>query len=426
MIKSRTLHSCFAFALLGLMLLGCGRRRELPQAGPPPVTVAPAIEREVVDFDEYTGHVEAISSVDVYAKVSGYLEKVAFQDGALVKTGDLLFLIDKRSYQAEYDQAVSELALFEAKEKLAKTTLARNEKLVTKGAVSQEAFDEAVAAADEATAQVAASKSDIAAKKVNLDYCTISSPIDGRIDRTFVTIGNLVQSGIGNPTLLTTIVSVDPVYVYFDVDELALLKYIEQTNQDTDDRADGSLRDQKIPVELSLADGTIYPHRGIVDFGSNQVNAATGTLTVRAVVPNPDGTLRPGMFARVKVAAGNPYKAVLVPQQAIGANQSNRFVYVMNDKGDAIVKPVTLGTKQGKLQVVKTGLKAGEEVIINGTLLVRPGKPVKADHATMPDPPPIDKNLLRSEIDEEQPSAEKPQDKPKDETKEAAPAPMDS
>ncbi|PQO28709.1 efflux RND transporter periplasmic adaptor subunit [Blastopirellula marina] len=405
MTKSRTLFPCFIFAILAVTLVGCGRRRELPKTGPPPVTVAPAIKRQVVDFDEYTGHVEAVSSVDVYAKVSGYLDKVAFEDGALVKTGQLLYLIDKRTYQAEYDQAVSEQKLYEAQEKLANVTLARNEKLVGKGAVSQEAFDEAVASAAEATAQVQASQSDIAAKKVNLDYCTINSPIDGRIDRTYVTIGNLIQSGVGNPTLLTTIVSVDPVYIYFDVDELALLKYIEQSVEDKDQRADGSLKERKIPVEISLADGTIYPHLGLVDFGSNEVNAATGTLTVRAVVPNPQGTLRPGLFTRVKVAAGPPYEAVLVPQRAIGANQSNRFVYVMDDKGNAIVKPVTLGSKQGPLQVVKTGLNEGEQVIVNGTLLVRPDKPVKAEHTTMPEPPPIDKNLLRNE-DQEKPSAD--------------------
>ncbi len=405
MTQSRMLLACPIFAILAITLVGCGRHRELPKAGPPPVTVAPAIKRQVVDFDEYTGHVEAVSSVDVYAKVSGYLEKVAFQDGALVKQGELLFLIDKRSYEAEYNQAVSERNLFQAKEKLAKTTLARNEKLVGKGAVSQEAFDEAVAQADEAAAQVQASEADIAAKKVNLDYCTITSAIDGRIDRTYVTQGNLVQSGVGSPTLLTTIVSVDPVYVYFDVDELALLGYIEQHVKETDERADGSLRERKIPVEISLADGTVYPHLGTIDFGSNQVSAATGTLTVRAVVPNPQGTLRPGLFTRIKVAAGPPYDAVLVPQRAIGANQSNRFVYVLDDKGNAVVKPVKLGTKQGALQVVKSGLQEGDQVIINGTLLVRPGKPVKADHSTMPEPPPIDKNLLRNE-NQEKPSAD--------------------
>lgn len=417
MIQSRMLVACPVFAILALLLVGCGRHRELPKTGPPPVTVAPAIKRQVVDFDEYTGHVEAISSVDVYAKVSGYLEEVAFQDGAMVKEGDLLFLIDKRTYQAEYDQAVSQRNLYQAREKLTKTTLARNEKLVGKGAVSQEAYDESVAQADEATAQVQAAESDIAAKKVNLDYCTISSPIAGRIDRTYVTKGNLIQSGVGSPTLLTTIVSVDPVYVYFDVDELALLGYIEQHVAQTDGRPDGSLKERKIPVEVSLADGTVYPHRGMIDFGSNQLDAATGTLTVRAIIPNPDGVLRPGLFTRIKVASGAPYDAVLVPQRAIGANQSNRFVYVLDESGNAVQKPVTLGTKQGPLQVVKTGLKEGEQVIINGTLLVRPGKPVKADHSTMPEPPPVEKDLLRSE-DQEKPSADETkaetEDKPKE------------
>lgn len=383
---------------LGCLAVGCGPRRELPKMEPPTVTVAPAIEREVVDFDTYTGHVEAISSVDVYAQVSGYLEKVEFQDGAMVKEGELLFEIDKRTYQAQYDTAVARKALVEAQDKLAQTTLERDKKLVEKGAISQEAFDQAVASADEAAAQIQSATAQIAAAKVNLDYCTISSPIDGRIDRTFVTKGNLVQSGIGSPTLLTTIVSVDPVYVYFDIDELALLRYMEDRKANSTDPKDNSLRERKIPVEISLSDGTVYPHHGVIDFGSNQLAAGTGTLTIRAIVPNPDGTLRPGMFARVRVAAGPPYQAVLAPQGAIGADQNMRFVYGLDDEGNAVRRTVKLGTKQGPLQVIKTGLKEGDKVIINGTVLVRVGKPVKAEDGTMPEPPPIDKSLVQEEV----------------------------
>ncbi|PQO45470.1 efflux RND transporter periplasmic adaptor subunit [Blastopirellula marina] len=382
---------------LGCLAAGCGPRRQMPKVEPPTVTVAPALEREVVDFDTYTGHVEAISSVDVYAQVSGYLEKVEFQDGAMVKEGELLFEIDKRTYQAEYDTAVARKALVEAQDKLAKTTLARDQKLVDKGAISQEAYDQAVAAADEAAAQIQSATAQIAAAKVNLDYCTISSPIDGRIDRTFVTKGNLVQSGIGSPTLLTTIVSVDPVYVYFDIDELALLKYMEEHGESSKKPDDSSLRERKIPVEISLSDGTVYPHLGVIDFGSNQLSAGTGTLSIRAIVPNPEGMLRPGMFARVRVAAGPPYQAVLAPQGAVGADQNMRFVYGLDDKGNAVRRTVTLGTKQGPLQVIKTGLKQGEKVIINGTVLVRVGKPVKAEEGKMPEPPPIDENLVQKD-----------------------------
>jgi len=395
-------------ALTVLIVMGCGRRRQMPQAEPPEVTVAPAIQRQVVDFHEYTGHIEAVSSVDVYAKVSGYLEKVAFEDGAVVQEGDLLFEIDKRTYQAQYNQAVAQKKLYEAKDELAQATLARNKKLVGNGAVSQELYDQSVAAANEAEAQVNAAESEIAARKVDLDYCTIDAAISGRIDRTYVTEGNLIQSGVGSPTLLTTIVSVDPVYAYFDVDELALLNFIQQRVSKRNERGDGSLRELKIPVQIYLADGSVYPHLGTIDFGSNQVNAGSGTLTVRAEVPNPNGLLRPGLFVRVKVAAKAPYEAVLVPESAIGADQSDRYVYVLNQDGNAERRSIQLGTKQGSLRVVTEGLSAGEKVIVNGLLLVRPGKPVKPQETTMPEPPPIDKTILRSVTQNENPMPNSP------------------
>lgn len=403
-MKRNVLRLTIILSLTTLAAIGCGPRREMPKAEPPNVTVAPAIKRQVVDLSEYTGHIEAVSSVDVYAKVSGYLEKVAFQDGAVVKEGDLLFEIDKRTYQAEYNQAVSQKNLYVAKNELAQATLARNKKLVGSGAVSQELFDESVAAANETAAQVAAADSEIAARKVDLDYCTINAAISGRIDRTYVTDGNLIQSGVGEPTLLTTIVSVDPVYAYFDVDELALLSYMQRHDSQNSARQDGSLRELKIPVQIYLADGSEYPKLGTIDFGSNQVNAGSGTLTVRAVVPNPEGMLRPGLFVRVKVAAKSPYEAVLVPEGSIGADQSDRYVYVLDKDGNAQRRSVQLGTKQGSLRVIKSGLAEGEKVIVNGLLLVRPGKPVKSQETTMPEPPPINETVLRSVSTNESPT----------------------
>ncbi|MEW4564859.1 efflux RND transporter periplasmic adaptor subunit [Bremerella sp. JC770] len=402
-MKLNVLHPTIALALALLTVTGCGPRRQMPKAEPPDVTVAPAIKRQVVDFSEYTGHIEAVSSVDVYAKVSGYLEKVAFEDGAFVKKGQLLFEIDKRTYQAEYDQAVSQKALYVAKNELAQATLARNKKLVGSGAVSQELFDESVASANEAVAQVNAAVSEIAARKVDLDYCTIYSAIDGRIDRTYVTDGNLIQSGVGAPTLLTTIVSVDPVYAYFDVDELALLNYMRQHQSEVDPNSEVTLRSLKLPVQIFLADGSEYPQLGTIDFGSNQVSAGSGTLTVRAVVPNKNGALRPGLFVRVKVAANAPYEAVLVPESAIGADQSDRYVYVLDKDNKAQRRSVQLGTKHGPLRVIKEGLAAGEKVIVNGLLVVRPDKPVVPTESTMPEPPPINETVLRSVTKNEKP-----------------------
>lgn len=415
-MKLNVLRLTITLTFTLLIATGCGQRRQMPKVEPPDVTVAPAIKRQVVDFSEYTGHIQAVSSVDVYAKVSGYLQKVAFEDGAVVKEGDLLFEIDKRTYQAEYNQAVSQKALYVAKNELAQATLARNKKLVGSGAVSQELFDESVASANETAAQVDAADSEIAARKVDLDYCTINAAISGRIDRTYVTDGNLIQSGVGAPTLLTTIVSVDPVYAYFDVDELALLSYIRHHDSDTNERRDGSLRELKIPIQIYLADGSVYPHLGTIDFGSNQVNAGSGTLTVRAVVPNPSGVLRPGLFVRVKVAAQAPYNAVLVPESAIGADQSDRFVYVLDKDSNAERRSVQLGTKQGSLRVINEGLAEGEKVIVNGLLLVRPGKPVKPQDTTMPEPPPIDETILRSVTGNENPMSNQPQQQPANQT----------
>ena len=395
-MKRDVRYLSFLIVLVVLVASSCSRRRQMPTVGPPSVTVAPAIKRQVIDFDEYTGHLDAIASVEVYAKVSGYLQEVAFQDGDMVKAGDLLYLIDKRTYEAQYNQALAQVNLYEAKAKLANATLARNEKLVGNGAVSQELYDESVAAANEAQAQIAAAKAQVADTRVNLDYCTITAAISGHIDRTYVTKGNLIQSGVGTPTLLTTIVSVDPMYAYFDVDEIALLRYLEEHPTVADAQGDNSLRERKIPVQLTLADGTVYPQLGTVDFGSNQVNPGTGTITVRAVVPNKIGSLRPGLFTRVKVSSGKPYDAILVPQSAIGADQSERYVYVLDDKGDAQRRNVELGTKQGKLQVIKSGVQEGEQVIVNGILQVRPGKPVDAQKTTMPEPPEIDPEFLRS------------------------------
>ncbi|MBA2112906.1 efflux RND transporter periplasmic adaptor subunit [Bremerella alba] len=422
-MKLNVLRLTITLALTLLIVIGCGQRRQMPKVEPPDVTVAPAIKREVVDFSEYTGHIEAVFSVDVYAKVSGYLQKVAFKDGAVVKQGELLFEIDKRTYQAEYDQAVSQKALYVAKNELAQATLARNKKLVGSGAVSQELFDESVASANEAVAQVNAAESAIAARKVDLDYCTISAAISGRIDRTYVTDGNLVQSGVGAPTLLTTIVSVDPVYAYFDVDELAMLSYIRQRIAEKGQRGDGSLRELNIPVQIYLADGSEYPHLGTIDFGSNQVSAGSGTLTVRAVVPNPSGMLRPGLFVRVKVAAKPPYHAVLVPESAIGADQSDRYVYVLDKDGNAERRSVQLGTQQGLLRVIKKGLAEGEKVIVNGLLLVRPGKPVKPQDTTMPEPPKIDETILRSVSRNEPPMSSQPSQQPVNQTNPSS-APM--
>ena len=392
--------SAWLLTLLSLAaLVGCTASPH-PSAGlpPPKVTVAPAIKRQVVDYDEYTGHIEAVESVEVRARVSGYLQEVKFNDGDMVREKDLLFVIDPSTYQALYNQAKAQIDVWQAKFDFAEATRARNAKLVTGGSVTKEEFESSVATRNEAAASLIAAKADTEARKIDLDFCEVKSPIDGRIDRTYVTKGNLVQSGPGEPTLLTRIVSVDPIYVYFDVDELALLKYTENRRAEEGVVNRIPLRNKKIPVEISLADDSVYPQPGIVDFGANQVDQGTATLTARASVPNPEGTLTPGLFVRVRVTSARPYEAILVSEQAIGTNQKERFVYVLDSQNVAHRQKVVLGSKQGNARVIKEGVQEGDRIVINGILLVRDDKSVMPTEGQMREPPAVDMRLLRPSL----------------------------
>lgn len=391
----------------GCLILGCNRAGHLrPDVAPPKVTVAPAIRREVVSFSEYTGRVQAVETVEVRARVSGYLTKVNFNDGDIVqKFADPeqdvpLFEIDSSTYDAALAYAKAQVALAEARYNNAEATRARNYPLFQKNAVSKEEYENLAAAAAESKAAVEAAKADQRLKELDVDFSRVKSPITGRIDRTFVTEGNLVQAG-ASPTLLTRIVSVDPIYIYFDVDELAFLRYTESRKQEEGGSIHVPLRDKHIPVEITLADGTVYPELGKIDFGSNQLDAATGTITVRATVPNSQGTLTPGLFVRVRIARGSrPENDVLVAEAAIGTSQSERFVYVVDDQNIARRRRVVLGEKQGNDRVIKEGLSEGEKVVINGLLLVRDDKPVTPEVGKMPEPPPFDKRLLRPQSNE--------------------------
>jgi RND family efflux transporter MFP subunit len=390
------------FTGVGLLLLallciaGCTASAEMPAPPPPPlVTVAPAIKRQVVDYDEYTGRIQAKESVEVRARVSGYLQEISFRDGDMVTADEVLFKIDPSTYQALYEQTKAQIDLWQAKFDFAEATLARNLKLRDSGAVSKEDYEASLASRNEAAAALTSARADTEARLIDLQFCTVKSPIAGKIDRTYVTKGNLVQTGPGEPTLLTRIVSVDPMYVYFDIDELALLKYTENRAAEEGVVNRIPLRDKRIPVEITLADDSIYPEPGIVDFGSNVVDPGTGTLTARAEVPNPTATLSPGLFVRVRVTSALPYEAVLVTEAAIGTIQDERFVYVVNAEGIAERRKVLLGSKQGSARVIREGITEGEKVIINGLLIVRPDKPVTVEEGTMPEPPAVDSRLLR-------------------------------
>lgn len=355
-----------------LMLASCGQATP-PSPPPPPVTVAKPIKREIVDHDEYVGRFVAVNMVEIRARVSGYLEKVYFKDGAIVHEGDLLFSIDKRPFQNTLDQAKGALA--QAKANLAFTTsdLERAQKLVRDKTISEQAFEQRTQAKRNAEASVASGEAAVRQAELNLQFTELRAPINGRIGDRRVSPGNLVTGGTaGNTTLLATIVSIDPIHFEFTADEGAFLRY-ERLSHDGNDQ---NSRYTSTPIELKLLDETEFKHKGKIDFVDNVIDRSSGTIRGRAVLPNPDGFLTPGMFGRIRVPASPKYEALLVPDSAIGSEQIRKFVYVVDGENTVKQKFVTLGTLQGPLRVIKSGIDANDRVIVNGLMRARPNAKV--------------------------------------------------
>jgi RND family efflux transporter MFP subunit len=370
--------SAIAALLSALLFEGCGKH-VAPTAPPPTVTIVQPVARDVVEWDEYIGRLESPETVEVRARVSGYLDKVHFKEGKEVKTGDLLFTIDRRPYQAEYDRADAEHQRAVSQAELAKNDFERAKRLIATKAISEEDFDTKAKTYTAAEAAVMSAKATEDSAKLNLEFTEIHSPIDGRIGRALVTQGNLISGGVSGAgaTLLTTIVSLDPLYVYSDADERAILKYLQL-------RREGSrvsARDEPIPAEMALADETGFPHKGYIDFVDNRVDPNTGTMRGRGVFPNEDHSLSPGFFARMRLPGSGKYPALLIPDRALGSDQAEKFVYVVNAEKKVEFRPVTIGPIIDGLRVVKTGLKAGESIIVEGLLRVRPGVVVDAKPA---------------------------------------------
>jgi membrane fusion protein, multidrug efflux system len=363
--------------LLGWVCLAAGCKQKPVVAIEPtavPVSVALPIEKEIVDYEDFTGRTDAVESVDIRARVTGYLDKVCFQEGAEVKKGDLLFEIDPRPFQAQYDQASSQVKLCEADLKFRKSDLDRVKQLMAQNAVSGSDFDQSVASHDKAAAALATAQAAEEAARLNLDFTKLYSPIDGEISRARITKGNLVNA---DQTLLTSVVSVDPMYVYFDIDELTILRVQQGVRLGT---IKVRVADE-IPAWMGLGNEDGYPREGYLDFAENRLDPDTGTIQVRGVFPNPKPSvgsrvLRPGLFTRVRVFVGSPYKAILVPERALGADQGQKYLLVVNDKNEVEYRPVTVGKLDGQLRAIATGLKAGERVIVNGLQRVRPGTTV--------------------------------------------------
>jgi multidrug efflux system membrane fusion protein len=346
---------------------------------PPAVSVAKVVTREFQPWDEFTGRVSAVETVELRPRVSGYIERVAFEEGREVHKGDLLFVIDKRRYQAALDRAVAEFERARSEARLAATELERAERLLASKAISREEFDARRAANIQGDAAVRAAAAAVDAAKLDLQFTEVRSPIDGRAGRALVTVGNLAQA---DSTLLTTLVSIDPMYVYFDADEQTFLDYAAAARR-------GEHRTDSSPVRVGLANEPGFPHPGKVDFVDNQVDPRTGTIRARAVVSNADRSLTPGLFARVQLAGGKRQAALLIDEKAVLTDQDRKYVYVLGPHNVAMRRDIVLGRKAGDLRVVDRGLEPGETVIVHGVQKVFfAGMPVTPQEISMGDAAP--------------------------------------
>jgi multidrug efflux system membrane fusion protein len=367
--------------LLVAALTGCSEKPQPQAAAAPPVTVAQPVKRTVTDWDEFTGRFEAVEEVQIRPRVGGFVTNVEFRDGAMVRAGDLLYVIDSRPFEAVADQADGQLSDARAKAELAKRELDRGLTLNQSQAVSDSIVDQRRQALQAARAAEMQAAGLLKAAQLNIEFSHVLAPITGRVSRHLVSIGNLVQgSDNGGSTLLTTIVSLDPIYVYFDMDEATYLKnnrlYFEGKRP--------SSRDTPNPVQVTLSGETKPSHDGKMDFLDNRLDVSTGTLRSRAVIPNKDLSILPGQFGRVRLIGSAPYEALLLPDTAIATDQSRKIVFVVKDDNTVEAKPVVLGPLDDGLRVIREGLKAEDRVIVDGLQRARVGAKVSPHPAAAP------------------------------------------
>ncbi|MGJ0527599.1 efflux RND transporter periplasmic adaptor subunit [Burkholderia gladioli] len=345
-----------------------------PQNAAPPlqeVDVANVLSKTITDWQTYSGRLEAIERVDVRPLVSGTIVSVNFKDGALVKKGDVLFVIDPRPYQAEVDRTAAQLAAAQARDGYAQTDWQRAQRLIGDNAIAKRDYDEKQNAARESAANVKAAAAALETAKINLGYTRIVAPFTGRASRAEITLGNVVSAG-ASAAPLTTLVSVSPIYASFDADEQTYLRYI------------GNQRDgRKVPVDLGLANESGYSRNGVIDSVDNRLDTSSGTIRVRARFDNADGTLVPGLYARVKVDGSAPHPALLVDDAAINTDQDKKFVFVVDAQGKVAYREVQIGSLHGNQRVIAGGLQASDRVVVNGTQRVRPGEQVKVHMVPM-------------------------------------------
>jgi len=368
-------------SLVAVLISGCRTETDPASQPPPPkVSVAHPIQRDVVEWDEYTGRLQAVESVEVRAQVSGYLHSIEFEDGATVQKGDLLFVIDPRPYEASLNRARAELELAQARAELARRDLARAQQLLKQRTISEEEGEARSAAAQQAVAAVAAAAAAMEAAALNVEFTRVVAPISGRVGRHLVDKGNLVIGGPANATILTTIVALDPIHCYFEADERSYLKYARLAESGVRP----SSREARNPVQVGLADEDGFPHHGWMDFVDNQFDASSGTMTGRAVLDNPARLLTPGMFVRLRLVGSGTYPALLVPDEAVGIDQAEKFVWVIDDSDKAQYRRIQTGPLFEGLRIVRNGLAATDRIVVAGIQRVQPGQPVLPEVVPIP------------------------------------------
>jgi membrane fusion protein, multidrug efflux system len=371
---------------LVLLLNGCNKAQDatatlVPPAAPPlvKVKIAMPLSQQVTEWNEYTGRIEAVNSVDVRARASGYLDKVNFTAGATVKKGDLLFEIDPRPFRAKLSYAVAELEKAKTQQELAKKDLARAENLFKAKAISAEEHDARQQAVKETAAAIESANALVETAKLNLQFTEVRAPISGRISRELISTGNSVNGGDMEATKLATIVSINPVYVSVDMDERAILAYRREA-QKQGRKLEGT------KLELALADEQGFPHSGHLDYIAPMENPATGTVNVRGVFNNDDELLSPGFFARLRIRGGAPYQALLLPDRAIGTDMADRFVWVMNQDQKVSPQKVVIGKKMADLRIINQGLQTGAWVVIEGVQKLKPDSKIEPEKISLSTP----------------------------------------
>ena len=363
-IFSSLVVSTFAVGALAIFSAGCSRSASQQGSPPAAVTVAPVEQKEIVEWSEFTGRTEPVDSVEIRPRTSGYIQEVRFQSGQLVKKGDVLFVIDPRWNQAVFDQRQAEYDQ-------AKSESGRTDKLLANNAISAEE-------AEARKARYAEAKAALDSARLDLEYTEVKAPIDGRVSRALLTEGNYVSGNAGSASLLTTVVSVNPVYVNADIDEDTLLKFNELVYS----KKLGTAADGKIPVELQLADESEFPHKGYIESFDNKLDPSTGSILLRAVFPNDDSRIVPGLFARIRIPLSERHDALLIDERSVGTDQANKFVLTLTASNTVQYQAIELGPLVDGKRVVRSGLAAGEKIVVNGMARVRPGMPVTPQEET--------------------------------------------